>query len=220
VVLPTQETYSIPVPAGKYPPTVTASGFKKYVRSNMGGQTASDTRLDATLEVGAVSDTTTVTDAAPLLKTESAPQASRRMTIRVAGADNRQRWRLWQHSQSAAGDDSPSVTSFQNDPSVVVNGLPASSENIRIEGQDSTSKHREGFTIPEPAKPTGRGKQQARPAPQSGPHPPSTNSGARSTSPQTGKLLWLRHLTGGGTRVLVVAQKSGMVHALDPGRRG
>jgi hypothetical protein len=71
VVLPTQETYSIPVPAGKYPPTVTASGFKKYVRSNMGGQTASDTRLDARLEVGAVSDTIRVTDAAPLLKTEN-----------------------------------------------------------------------------------------------------------------------------------------------------
>ncbi len=30
-------------------------------------------------------------------------------------------------------------TAFQNDTAVVVNGLPANSENIRIEGQDSTS---------------------------------------------------------------------------------
>ncbi len=30
-------------------------------------------------------------------------------------------------------------TAFQNDLAVVVNGLPANSENIRIEGQDSTS---------------------------------------------------------------------------------
>ena len=55
--------YVIPVPAGKYELTVTASGFKKYVRSNMVVQTASDTRLDVTLEVGAVTDTITVTDA-------------------------------------------------------------------------------------------------------------------------------------------------------------
>jgi hypothetical protein len=31
--------------------------------------------------------------------------------------------------------------------------------------------------------------------------------------------LWSRHLTG-GNRVLVVVQKSGMVHALDPDAEG
>ena len=63
--------YVIPVPAGKYELTVTAPGFKKYVRSNMVVETASDTRLDVTLELGAVTDTITVTEEAPLLKTES-----------------------------------------------------------------------------------------------------------------------------------------------------
>jgi len=63
--------YVIPVPAGRYELTVTAAGFKKFVRANMVVQTASDTRLDVTLEVGAVNDTITVTTEAPLLKTES-----------------------------------------------------------------------------------------------------------------------------------------------------
>src|SRR5580698_4686830 len=57
--------YVVPVPAGKYAVTVTASGFKKYVRSNLVVQTANDTRLDVTLELGALTDTITVTDTAP-----------------------------------------------------------------------------------------------------------------------------------------------------------
>src|SRR5690242_14687147 len=63
--------YVISVPAGKYELTVTATGFKKFVRSNMTVETASNTRLDVTLQVGAVSDTVTVTDVVPLMKTES-----------------------------------------------------------------------------------------------------------------------------------------------------
>ena len=55
--------YVVPVPAGNYVVTITASGFKKFVRSNMVVQTASNTRLDVTLELGAVSDTVTVTEA-------------------------------------------------------------------------------------------------------------------------------------------------------------
>ena len=54
--------YVVSVPAGQYELTVTASGFKKYVRSNMTVVTAGNTRLDVTLQVGAVSDTVTVTD--------------------------------------------------------------------------------------------------------------------------------------------------------------
>ena len=63
--------YVIRVPAGNYELTVEASGFKRYVRSNVLVQTASDTRLDVNLEVGATSETITVTEATPLLKTES-----------------------------------------------------------------------------------------------------------------------------------------------------
>ncbi len=63
--------YVIPVPAGKYEVTVTAPGFKKYVRENLEVETAADTRVDVRLELGATTDTITITDEAPLLKTES-----------------------------------------------------------------------------------------------------------------------------------------------------
>ena len=63
--------YVIPVPAGNYELSVEAAGFKKYVRSNTLVQTASDTRIDVALSVGAVTETITVTEQAPLLKTES-----------------------------------------------------------------------------------------------------------------------------------------------------
>ena len=59
------------LPAGAYEFTVTAMGFKKLVRPGVTVQVAETTRQDATLEVGAVSDTVTVTGEAPLLKTES-----------------------------------------------------------------------------------------------------------------------------------------------------
>jgi hypothetical protein len=135
--------YVIPVPAGKYVLTVTASGFKKYVRSNMIVQTASDTRLDVTLEVGAQTDTITITDAAPLLKTESGEISHTLATSEIndlpvlttnggGGAFGNIRDPL-QEMILLPG------TNYQNGLAVVVNGLPANSENIRIEGQDSTS---------------------------------------------------------------------------------
>ena len=135
--------YVVSVPAGKYELTVTASGFKKYVRSNMVVETAANTRLDVTLEVGAVSDTVTVTDVAPLMKTESGEVSHTMPTSDVndlpvlttnggGGAFGNIRDPL-QEIVLLPG------TAYQNGLAVVVNGLPANSESIRIEGQDSTS---------------------------------------------------------------------------------
>ena len=59
------------LPAGTYDLTVTAPGFKNYSRPGLTVQVAETTRVDATLEVGANTDTITVTTEAPLLKTES-----------------------------------------------------------------------------------------------------------------------------------------------------
>src|SRR5580704_11616916 len=63
--------YVIPVPAGNYELSVTVTGFKKFVRENLVVTVATDVRQDVKLEVGAITDTITVTEAAPLLKTES-----------------------------------------------------------------------------------------------------------------------------------------------------
>ncbi|HEY4361139.1 MAG TPA: TonB-dependent receptor [Bryobacteraceae bacterium] len=135
--------YVIPVPAGKYEISVTATGFKKYVRSNISVVTASDTRQDVSLDVGAVTDTVTVTDVAPLMKTESGEVSH---TITTADVND-----LPVLTTNGGGGPFGNIrdplqeiillpgTAYQNGLAVVVNGLPANSENIRIEGQDSTS---------------------------------------------------------------------------------
>ena len=68
----TTGNFVIPVPVGKYELSVTVTGFKKFVRQNLEVVVAVDTRQDVNLTVGAVSDTVTVNESAPLLKTESA----------------------------------------------------------------------------------------------------------------------------------------------------
>jgi hypothetical protein len=135
--------YVIPVPAGRYELTVSAPGFKKYVGTNVAVQTATDTRLDVLLEVGSVTDVITITDIAPLLKTESG-EVSHTMTTHdvndlpvlttngTGGAFGNIRDPL-QEIVLLPG------TAYTNGTALVVNGLPANSENIRIEGQDSTS---------------------------------------------------------------------------------
>ncbi len=59
------------LPVGTYELTVTVPGFKKYVRPNIVIQAAQTARIDVALQVGAASESVTVTEAAPLLKTES-----------------------------------------------------------------------------------------------------------------------------------------------------
>jgi len=62
--------YSAPLPTGTYEITISVTGFKKFVQTNIPVVEGSATRRDIALELGAVSDVITVTDTAPMLKTE------------------------------------------------------------------------------------------------------------------------------------------------------
>src|SRR2546423_1811354 len=59
------------MPTGKYELTVSVPGFKRFVRPGIVVPVAQVVRVDATLEVGAATESVTVEAAAPLLKTES-----------------------------------------------------------------------------------------------------------------------------------------------------
>ncbi len=139
--------YVIPVPVGKYSLTVTVTGFKKYVRENLQVTVATDTRQDVALEVGNITDTITVNESAPLLKTESGELSH---TVTSDDANNLPVLTLG-GGQSffsngfgnirdplAVSQLLPGVT-YSTDNGISVNGLPASSEAIRIEGQDATN---------------------------------------------------------------------------------
>src|ERR1700730_9290541 len=71
------------LPAGNYEMTVTVAGFKKFVRQNITVQVAGTLRIDVPLEVGAASESITVIEAAPLLKTESGELSHNVSTERV-----------------------------------------------------------------------------------------------------------------------------------------
>jgi Carboxypeptidase regulatory-like domain/TonB dependent receptor len=132
------------LPAGIYEITVNAAGFKKYVRPGITVQVAETSRVDATLEVGATTDTVTVNAEAPLLKTESGELSHQ---IDYTEADAIPLFTLNGSGNEGIGNirDPLSVlttlpgASFSSDYEIRINGLPSGSQAIRVEGQDSTN---------------------------------------------------------------------------------
>src|SRR5690349_12773801 len=135
------------LPAGSYELTVTVAGFKRFVRQNITVQVAGTVRIDVPLEVGATSESVTVTESTALLKTESGELSHNMTTDRVdnlpvinlgfgAGVGN-------VRNPLQAINLIPG-SSFANDNTLRVNGMPANTQSIRIEGQDATNgQHRE-----------------------------------------------------------------------------
>src|SRR5580700_4833577 len=63
--------YVVQVPTGNYEMSVSVPGFKRYIRQKMAVPVEQTLRIDVILEIGSNSESVTVTEAAPLLKTES-----------------------------------------------------------------------------------------------------------------------------------------------------
>jgi hypothetical protein len=127
--------------------TVTVAGFKRFVRQNITVQVAGTVRIDVPLEVGATSESVTVTESTPLLKTESGEMSHNMTTDKVdsmpvinlgfgTGVGNVRN--PLQAITMVPG------SSFANDNTLRVNGMPANTQSIRIEGQDATNgEHRQ-----------------------------------------------------------------------------
>jgi hypothetical protein len=138
--------YVLSVPAGTYEIEVNAPGFKKFVESNVQVIVATDTRKDVTLELGSSTETISVLDTAPLLKTESGEmshtvdidQVDQLPVLTISGGNLFGATQMGQiRDPLQIAELLPGVT-FNTDAALVVNGLPSNSEAIRIEGQDST----------------------------------------------------------------------------------
>lgn len=132
------------MPVGTYEVSVTVPGFKKSVRPGIAVNVAATVRIDFTLEVGTASESVTVEAAAPLLKTESGELSH---TVDYNRVDS-----LPLLTLNGAGGSGPgnirnplAVTTllpgavFSTDNTLRVNGMPSSTETIRIEGQDATN---------------------------------------------------------------------------------
>lgn len=142
--------YTIPsLTAGRYTLSVEAKGFKKVVQENIEVQVSITNRADFALQVGATSETITVTAEAPQLKTESAEQSTIIETDRInalplnfgggGGSSGNIR------SPFAFNMLSPGVTGSGQDTSAV-NGLPTGTFRVQVEGQDATSQNDPNWT--------------------------------------------------------------------------
>ncbi len=139
------------LPAGTYDVSAEAQGFKKTVRTGVKVQVAQTERIDFSLQVGATSDSITVTAEAPVLKSENAEQS---MNVTGEKVNNLP---LNFGGGGAAGGGIRNWLSFiilapgvsgtaYNSP---VNGIPTGSFGnfkVYLEGQDSTSVNDASWT--------------------------------------------------------------------------
>jgi hypothetical protein len=130
------------LPAGPYELTITVPGFKKYVRKSISVDVAETYRVDVALEVGETSESVTVTEAAPLLKTESGELSH---TITTNTMNNLPVMGIGASAGSSGIRNPYSVvqllpgTTYSPDVDIRINGMPANTQAMRIEGQDATN---------------------------------------------------------------------------------
>jgi hypothetical protein len=140
------------LPAGSYEISVTVPGFKKYTRQGLTVQVAQTLRIDVALEVGSAAESVTVTEAAPLLKTESGELShnvgtDRMNALPILGIGAGQAGSAGIRNPYAVTQMIPGTYWVAN--SIVrVNGAPNNTQSFRIEGQDASN----GFTPGVPAQ--------------------------------------------------------------------
>ncbi|MCU1339904.1 MAG: TonB-dependent receptor plug [Bryobacterales bacterium] len=129
------------LPAGTYEVSVGVAGFKKYTRAGLAVQVAQTMRIDVTLEVGATTDSVTITEAAPLLRTESGELSH---NVSVKQMDDLPILGIGAGQAGSAGIRNPMAmvqlipgTVWTPNSVVRVNGAPANSQSFRVEGQEA-----------------------------------------------------------------------------------
>jgi Carboxypeptidase regulatory-like domain/TonB dependent receptor len=155
VPYPTQTTgtgaYSVTqLPPGPYIVTVTAPGFKKLTRAGLTVDAGQVLPLDLVLEVGASSESVTVTAEATLLKSESG-DVSHNITLQqldelpILGIGTANAGSNGIRNPYNSAVFLPGVSYFANF-NMIVNGAPTNTAAYRIEGQDFTN-HTVSFAI-------------------------------------------------------------------------
>jgi hypothetical protein len=131
------------LPAGSYELSMTAPGFKKYTRAGLTVEVAQVLRVDIALEVGASTESVTVTAAATLLNTETGDV---RHDIRSETLDDLPVLGIGAGQAGSGGIRNPNAmvnlipgTFFIANAEVRINGAPDNTQAFRIEGQDASN---------------------------------------------------------------------------------
>jgi hypothetical protein len=131
------------LPVGPYEVTVTLTGFKKFVRSGITVQVAQVLRIDIPLEVGAASESVTVSAEASLLKTESGDVSQ---NVEVQTLDTLPILGVGSANAGSAGIRNPNNVLnvvpgayYVPNSQVKINGAQTNSYAYHVEGQDQTN---------------------------------------------------------------------------------
>src|SRR5579885_2301782 len=130
------------LPAGDYEISVAVPGFKKFIRENVVVSVAGTLRIDVPLEVGANTESVTVTEAAPLLKAESGELSH---TVDTNTMNNLPVLGIGAAAGSSGLRNPYAViqmlpgTTYNPDVDIRINGMPANTQAMRIDGQDATN---------------------------------------------------------------------------------
>ena len=140
--------YTLPsLPAGIYTLSVEVSGFKKFVQEHIEVQVSVTNRVDVSLQIGATTETVTITAEAPQLKTESAEQSTIIQTNTINGLP----LNFGGGGGSSGNIRSPFAFNVLS-PGVSGTGADSSAVNgqtsfrITVEGQDTTSQNDANWT--------------------------------------------------------------------------
>ncbi|MCU1339042.1 MAG: hypothetical protein JWO19_4623 [Bryobacterales bacterium] len=132
--------YTIPqLPVGKYVVTVAQTGFKSFRQENVIIAAAQTLRLDVSMELGATSESVTVTTESTLLQTDSGakthdilPQQIQDLPVLPVGTFIRDPLAL---AYTLPGSANPNGSGF----APRINGLPQASNQYRIDGEIVTN---------------------------------------------------------------------------------
>jgi hypothetical protein len=133
------------LPPGVYTVTVTVMGFKIYIQSNVQVQAQGVVRADIPLQVGANTESITVTETSSLLKVDSGELAH---NVTVTDMDNLPLLGIGTVNSGSSGYRNPyatlltlpGVSNYATSGTFSINGLGgfSTTETMRVEGQDAT----------------------------------------------------------------------------------
>jgi len=140
------------LPVGRYQVDVNVAGFKKFSRQNVTLSAAQVMRLDIPLEVGANTETVTVTAESTLLKTETGDLVhnitlDQLQSLPLLGTGNANSGSSGIRNPYNAVNTVPGVV-YSANSTMIVNGAPNNSAAYRLEGLDNTN-HTVAFAVQE-----------------------------------------------------------------------
>lgn len=145
--------YTIPqVPLGKYALSASVQGFKKFERQNITIVGAQVLRIDIALEIGASTDTVTVTTESTQLQTETGDLVANISFNQLA---NLPLLGVGNANSGSSGIRNPYNTAtaingvvYTANSTMIINGAPNNTASYRLEGMDNTN-HTVGFAVQE-----------------------------------------------------------------------